>query len=108
MSVSTLEEIRDELAACNAIASTREFCESWLAKDESYLRVLKFHAADASADALTVCSSKLGYYAKRLAASGDPAHAQLMQKFLRLRVLCESTIERQARAKWMKPERMHG
>jgi hypothetical protein len=106
MSVSTLEEIRDALAACNAIASTREFCESWLAKDESYLRVLKFHAADASADALAVCSSKLGYYAKRFAASDEPAHLELVQTFLRLRVLCEATIERQARAKWMTQDRM--
>jgi hypothetical protein len=108
MSVSTLEAIRDELAACNAIASTREFCESWLAKDESYLRVLKFHAADASADALAVCSSKLGYYAKRFAASDEPAHLQLVQTFLRLRILCEATIERQARAKWMTQSRMCG
>jgi hypothetical protein len=107
MSLSILKNIRDELAACNAISSTREFCESWLAKDESYLRVLKFHAADASADALAVCSSKLGYYAKRLAASDKPEHEQLMRKFAELRALCEAAIERQARAKWMTPERMH-
>lgn len=106
MSVSVLQKIRDELAACNAISSTREFCESWLAKDESYLRVLKFHAADASADALSVCSSKLGFYARRLAGSDKPEHETLMRKFMELRALCEATIERQARAKWMTPMRM--
>ena len=43
MSIGILEAVRDELIACEAVGSGRVFCESWLAKDASYIRVLKFH-----------------------------------------------------------------
>ena len=40
MSIGILEAVRDELIACEAVGSGRVFCESWLAKDASYIRVL--------------------------------------------------------------------
>jgi hypothetical protein len=46
MSIGILEAVRDELIACEAVGSGRVFCESWLAKDASYIRVLKFHNKD--------------------------------------------------------------
>ena len=48
MSIGILEAVRDELIACEAVGSGRVFCESWLAKDASYIRVLKFHNKDPS------------------------------------------------------------
>jgi hypothetical protein len=106
MSLSILEKIRDELEACNAIGSTREFCRSWLAKDESYLRVLRFHNQPASADALATCASKLGYFQKHLARSEKPEHKALAETFQRLRTLCVVTMDEQARSKWMTVDRM--
>jgi hypothetical protein len=52
MSIRILENVCAELKECNAITSNREFCVSWLAKDESYLRVLRHHQTQPSADAL--------------------------------------------------------
>lgn len=106
MSIRVLEAVCAELKACSAVGSTREFCESWLAKDESYLRVLRFHQADPSADALVTLVSKLGYYAEHFGRSDRPDHADWAQRFGQLRDICQKTLERQARAKWMTPERM--
>lgn len=106
MSIRVLEAVRDELIAHKAVTSNREFCESWLAKDESYLRVLRFHKQTASADALATCASKLAYYHKHLARSERQDHKELAETFQRLRALCVVTMEEQARAKWMTPKRM--
>ena len=106
MSIRVLEAACAELKACRAVGSTREFCESWLAKDESYLRVLRFHQADASADALATLSSKLGYYAGQFRRSTKPEHADWALRFEKLQALCHHALEVQARAKWMTPDRM--
>lgn len=106
MSLYLLENICAELKACQAVSSSRDFCESWLAKDESYIRVLRFHQLPASVDALATCASKLGYYQKFLSSSDKAEHKQMAETFQRLRALCVATMEQQARAKWMTPERM--
>lgn len=106
MSLQILEQVRDELKDCNAVTSNREFCERWLAKDESYLRVLKFHNIDASADALATCASKLAYYVYHLSKSSNTDHQEWAVRFQRLRELCQTTLEQQARSKWMTPKRM--
>lgn len=106
MSLRVLEAVRDELIECEAVSSGREFCQSWLAKDESYLRVLRFHQTDPSTDALAICASKLGYYASRLGKSEQSDHKDWAKRFLNLRSQCLLAIETQARAKWMVPERM--
>ncbi|MCR9140470.1 MAG: hypothetical protein NXI27_31250 [Alphaproteobacteria bacterium] len=54
MSRQVLEQIRDELTSCGVVSSNREFCESWLARDASYLRGLKFRGLEPSAATLTV------------------------------------------------------
>ena len=60
MSIQVLKTVCDELKACDVIASNREFCVSWLAKDASYLCVLRHHKSEPSADALANYASKLG------------------------------------------------
>lgn len=106
MSLPVIQQIRDELISCGVISSNAEFCRSWLGKDESYLRVLRFHQQPASADALATCASKLAYYQSLLSRSKNPDHSGLAETFQRLRVLCVITMEEQARAKWMTPDRM--
>ncbi len=106
MSRQILEEVRDELIACRAVSSSREFCESWLARDESYLRVLKFHNMSPSADALATCASKLGYYIKHLSKSEKPEHQDWVQRFYELRGRCQQALDQQAKVKWMTPKRM--
>jgi len=106
MSIQVLETVCAELKACNAITSNREFCESWLAKDQSYLRVLRFHRTEASADALAICASKLGYYAHNLSKSDKPEHQKWVERFEQLRSMCLQAMEQQAKTKWMTPERM--
>lgn len=81
MSLRVLEAVRDELIECEAVSSGREFCQSWLAKDESYLRVLRFHQTDPSAEALAICASKLGYYALRLEQKRSAQSQRLGQSF---------------------------
>lgn len=106
MSILVLETVCRELEACNAINSNREFCESWLAKDESYLRVLRHHRTAPSADALAVCASKLGYYVRHLGNSEKPLHQQWVVRFEKLRGMCLQAMDQQAKGKWMTPERM--
>ena len=106
MSRQILEQVRDELIACRVVSSNKEFCESWLAKDGGYMRGLKFHEMNPSADALAICASKLGYYAKQLKNSSRPDHQDWCERFVRLRHMCQAAMETQARAKWMTAERM--
>lgn len=106
MSRQILEQIRDELTKCGAVASNKEFCEGWLARDESYMRGLKLRRLDPSAATLATCASKLGYYAHHLASSSKPEHQDWRQRFIKLRQLCEQAMEQKARAQWMTPKRM--
>ena len=106
MSRQILEQIREELAKCGVISSNKEFCVSWLARDESYIRGLKFRNLEPSAATLVTCASKLGYYAYHIAKSEKPEHKEWHKRFTELQGLCEQAIERQARAQWMTPERM--
>ena len=106
MSIGILEAVRDELIACEAVGSGRVFCESWLAKDASYIRVLKFHNKDPSADAFATCASKLGYYVRHLSASDQLEHQDWATRFVRLQRLCHQAMDQQARKRWMTPQRM--
>lgn len=106
MSRQLLEQIRDELISCGVISSNKEFCESWLARDSSYLRGLKFRGLEPTTATLTICASKLGYYARHIGMSEKLEHRELSKGFTKLRSLCEAAIEQQARARWMTPERM--
>lgn len=106
MSIQVLEQVRDELKACNAISSNREFCESWLARDESYLRVLRFHKIGPSTDALATCASKLRYYVYHLGKSDTEQHQEWAVRFEQLHELCQEAVDRQARTKWMTAKRM--
>ena len=106
MSIRGLETGCAELKECNAITSNREFCVSWLAKDESYLRVLRHHQTQPSADALANCASKLAYYSHHLAKSKKPEREQWVARFEELRSMCLTAMDQQAKTKWMTPERM--
>jgi hypothetical protein len=106
MSIRVLENVCAELKACNAINSNREFCVSWLAKDESYMRVLRHHKAQPSADALANCASKLAYYSYHLGKSKKPEHQEWVKLFKELRGLCQEAMDQQAKIRWMTPERM--
>ena len=50
--------------------------------------VLRHHKSEPSADALATCATKIGYYAYHLAKSENPAHAELVERFGKLRDLC--------------------
>ena len=106
MSRQVLEQIRDELTKCGAVASNKEFCEGWLARDESYMRGLKFRELEPSVATLATCASKLGYYARHIANSTKPEYQDWHRRFTELRQLCEQAMEQQARAQWMTPKRM--
>lgn len=106
MAQQALEQVNLELKALNIIANNGEFCESWLAKDPSYLRVLRFHKRTPSADALATCASKLGYYAEHLAKSTRAENHSMAAKFSELRNLCLAELEQLARSKWMTADRM--
>ena len=106
MSRQILEQVRDQLLDWDVVSSNKEFCENWLAKDESYMRGLRFRDLHPSADALATCASKLGYYAQHLGKSSTSEQTIMAQRFLDLSLLCQQAIESQARLKWMTPERM--
>jgi hypothetical protein len=106
MSRQILEQVRDRLIDWDVVSTNKEFCESWLAKDESYMRGLRFRDLHPSADALATCASKLGYYAHHLGQSSISEQMIMAQDFLDLSLLCQQAVYSQARLKWMTPERM--
>ena len=54
----------------------------------------------------SICSSKLGYYAARLAESNQHEHQVWAKRLSDLKALCDGAIARQAEAVWRAPERM--
>ena len=106
MSIRLLEHMRDELIATGIVQNTPEFCHSWLGRSEGYIRVLRYHNAEPSVGTLSICSSKLGYYAARLAASDQPEHQAWGRRLGTLQALCNEAIAKQAEAVWRAPERM--
>lgn len=106
MSVRLLEHMRDELIATGIVQNTPEFCRSWLGRSEGYIRVLRYHNTEPSVVTLSICSSKLGYYAARLAASEWAEHQAWGERLTNLKALCDGAIAKQAEAVWRAPERM--
>ena len=60
MTLRLLEQVRDQLKACNAVRSEREFCEQWLGKSECYMRSLRFNQMHPSADAMMHVRKQVG------------------------------------------------
>ena len=106
MSIRLLEHMRDELIATGIVQNTSEFCRSWLGRSEGYIRVLRYHNTEPSVGTLSICSSKLGYYAARLAESNQHEHQVWAKRLSDLKALCDGAIARQAEAVWRAPERM--
>ena len=102
MSKLILETIRDTLKTCRVIDGEGEFCRDWLGKSECYLRTLRFINGEPSADALTVCASKLRYYAARLEQSPEQQHRHWSVQFRTLAVACMDAVEQRALDKWQK------
>lgn len=106
MSIRLLEHMRDELIATGIVQNTPEFCRSWLGRSEGYIRVLRYHNTEPSVGTLSICSSKLGHYAARLAASEWAEHQAWGERLTNLKALCDRAIAKQAEAVWRAPERM--
>ena len=106
MSIGLLEHMRDELIATGIVQNTPEFCRSWLGRSEGYIRVLRYHNTEPRVGTLSICSSNLGYYAARLAASDQPEHQAWGRRLSTLQALCNEAIAKQTEAVWRAPERM--
>lgn len=104
MSITLLEHLRDELIQSGAVQNTPEFCRYWLGRSEGYIRTLRHHQIEPSVETLAVCSNKLGYYADRLRGSDE--HQAWVDRFDRLKELCDQAIDRQAQAVWRESNRM--
>ena len=106
MSIKLIEHIRDELISSGAAANTPEFCRAWLGRSEGYIRTLRHHRIEPSVETLAVCAHKLGYYADQLRGSSDAQHHAWVERFDRLKALCDRAIAEHAEAVWRAPERM--
>lgn len=106
MSIKLLEHIRDELISSGAAANTPEFCRAWLGRSEGYIRTLRHHRIEPSVETLAVCAHKLGYYAEQMRGSSNENHRAWVERFDRLKALCDAAIARQAEAVWRAPDRM--
>jgi hypothetical protein len=104
MSITLLEHLRDERIQSGAVQNTPEFCRCWLGRSEGYIRTLRYHQIEPSVETLAVCSNKLGYYADRL--RGNDEHNAWVDRFDRLKGLCDQAIDRQAQAVWRASNRM--
>ena len=105
MSVTILNEIRDELITCGAVRGETEFCVGWLGRGAGYMRTLRFVNQTPSAVALATLASKLGHYGERL-GRGDEAQRAWAKRFERMQARCQTVLEQQARERWETQERM--
>lgn len=95
-----IENICNLVIAEGLAENEGDFCERWLCRGESYMRTLRFRQLQPSAEALTTCADKLGYYADLFAKSD---RADTRTSAANLRVLereCRAAVERAARARW--------
>lgn len=106
MTKTVLDEIKQELIAANAVRGEQDFCVAWLGKNASYMRTLRFHQLQPSADALAVCASKLNYYRAKLERSSEARHRAWAERFATLHEKCMAALNEQAEAKWRVAERM--
>ena len=106
MSRDILEQARDQMMAQGLVSSNREFCHGWLARDESYMRGLRFRNMQPSVDVLNTLASKLAYYSQQLSNSQLPQHQQLHLVFEHLHDQCVTAMEQHGRTQWMAPQRM--
>ena len=68
--------------------------------------MLRYHNTVPSVETLSICSSKLGHYGARLAASDQQEHRVWGKRLSDLKMLCDSAIARQAEAVWRESARM--
>ena len=68
--------------------------------------MLRHHKNESSVDVLTNCANDFYYYVYHFAKSEDPANETLVDRFGKLRSLCQEAMDQQARGKWMTFERM--
>jgi hypothetical protein len=95
-----IENICNLVIAEGLAENEGDFCERWLCRGESYMRTLRFRQLQPSAEALTTCADKLGYYAAIFAAS-DRARTRVSAGNLRvLERECRAAVERAARERW--------
>lgn len=106
MSRCILEHIRDQLMEHGLISSNREFCYSWLARDESYIRGLRFRDMQPSVEALNTLASKLAYYSQHLSNSTSAKHQRWCRLFDQLHDKCIAALDQHAREQWMTVQRM--
>jgi hypothetical protein len=100
MTKQLLDTVCDTLKAANLVSGEQELCVRWLAKSECYMRTLRFHGAEPSAEALATLGSKLGYYATELARLGDDTSAHWSSVLNQLRAQTQAALERRVRARW--------
>lgn len=62
--------IYSALVELGAVASRKEFCEQWLGRGESYLRVIRHNGKEPSIAALAACIRKLNCYIGGLETAG--------------------------------------
>lgn len=100
MTNQILETVCDTLKAANLVSGEQELCVRWLAKSECYMRTLRFHGLEPSAEALAILGSKLGYYATELARQGDATSAHWSGVLDQLRSQTQAALEQRVRARW--------
>jgi len=106
LTIGLIEHLRDELIAAGAVRNSPDFCQGWLGRSEGYIRTLRYHGIEPSVETLAVCANKLGYYANQLRDSDNDGHRTWVNRFDRLKQLCDQAIARQAERVWREPERM--
>lgn len=99
MGKTVLNEVFETLVSHQLVSSESEFSRDWLGRGEGYLRGLRFHGDPPSVASIAICASKLQYYGRRLAETGE--HDELSDRFIELSEACYRQIQAISEATWL-------
>ena len=90
------------LKQLSVVDTKAEFCRTWLGRNESYFRCLRYNNKQPSTQTLAVLSNKLRHYSNILQQANSTQSQQIAAKFASLSNQCDNYINRQAKDTWIK------
>lgn len=95
-----IENVKSKLIEQKLTSSEEDFCRNWLARNRSYLRVLRCKRLEPSMSTLLICADRLGYYAQRCEDSKHVGFLGVRDLLRQLEAECKVAAAADARGRW--------
>lgn len=95
-----IEKIKTKVIEQKLANNEEDFCNKWLSKNKSYLRVLRHKNLEPSMATLLICADRLGYYAQSCENSKHDSLRGVCDVLRQLAQECRAAVENAARKRW--------